>query len=98
MGNIREMPIGNVAHSHHKVIRIQQTAVAMEAFKLMHYNDVSGVAVINEHGKLMGAITTNDLKLIHADATMFKRLYSPIKDFMKNSLKEGMEKSWENSN
>jgi CBS domain-containing protein len=50
------------------------------------------VAVVDDTGKLVGAMSHSDLKLIQADARMFWRLHQTVKNFLQKNRKEGYER------
>lgn len=70
------------------MVKFNQEEIALEAFKTLHYLDITGGAVVDNDGKIVGAITLSDLKLIQSDGRMFFRLYQPIKSFLHKSLNE----------
>jgi len=92
IGSIKDKPITMLPSAKSTVIRIHENETTIEAFKLMHYKDISGVAVINDDGKLVGAISHSDLKLIQADGRMFWRLYQTVKNFLLKNRKEGYDR------
>jgi len=67
-----------------EIVSVPLTALAIDAFKLMHSKGVSAVAVVNEKNELVGNISASDLKQIGYDAKMFSKLYLKIDEFMKH--------------
>jgi len=67
-----------------EVVSVPLTALALDAFKLMHSKGVSAVAVVNEKNELVGNISASDLKQIGYDAKMFSKLFLKIDEFMKH--------------
>jgi len=63
-------------------ITIQEGAPAIEAFKLMDSRQITGLAIVDAHGKLVGNISARDLKIFikHID---FDRLVQPVGEFVK---------------
>lgn len=47
-----------------KVYTVKDSSTALEAFKLMKSHRVSGLGVVNEHGRLVGAISVSDLMVM----------------------------------
>jgi len=70
------------------VITIPIESRGIEAFKTMHENRVSAVAVVDANGKLVGNISVSDLKIIGFDGSMLARLYYPISQFLKLLAKD----------
>jgi len=64
------------------VISINQQKKAIEAFKLIHSNKISGVAVVDDNGYLVGNISASDLGKIGYDAAYLSRLFLSCKDFL----------------
>jgi len=92
LGPIKDKPISMMPSAKSTVFKVTEDDLAIEAFKLMHNKDITGVAVVNTDGKLVGAISHSDLKLIQADGRMFWRLYQTVKNFLLKNRKEGYER------
>jgi len=92
MGPLKDKPLSTIPSSHSTVVRVHQDEIALEAFKEMRYKNISGVAVVDDDGKLVGAISQTDLKLIQPDGRMFWRLYQTVKNFLLKNRKEGWER------
>jgi len=92
MGPIKDRPITMMPSARSTVVKVSENETTLEAFKLMHYKNITGVAVVNDEGKLVGAISHSDLKLIQSDARMFWRLYQTVKNFLLKNRKEGYER------
>jgi len=65
-----------------EVISIEEDAIAIDAFNLMVEQNISGVAIVDQTGKLKGALSLRDIKLISYDARLFWRLKQTIKNFL----------------
>jgi len=66
------------------VITIKETRSVLEAFKLIWESRVSGIAVVNSSGKLVGNVSTSDLKKAHFNSKgeMILDIFQSIKNFM----------------
>jgi 5'-AMP-activated protein kinase regulatory gamma subunit len=64
------------------VIAIDHNKPAIEAFKLMVENRISGLAVLDDNKKLMANISARDLRSIQQDAQLFERLYYSVGEFV----------------
>jgi CBS domain-containing protein len=64
-------------------ISIQEQAPAIEAFKLMDTKQITGLAIVDAQGKLVGNISARDLKIFikHID---FGKLVQPVGEFVKH--------------
>jgi len=64
------------------VISINHNKPAIEAFKLMAENRISGLAVVDDSKKLIANISARDLRSIQQDARLFERLYYSVGEFV----------------
>lgn len=64
------------------VFSVGEDSIAMDAFKLMVEKNVSGLAVVDKEGKLVGNISLRDLKAMSTDARLFWRLYQTVHNFL----------------
>ena len=65
------------------VLCIADSAPAIEAFKMMDSKQVTGLGIVDSHGKLVGNVSARDLKIFvkHID---FELLAQPIGEFVKH--------------
>jgi len=70
-----------------RVVCISEDATALEAFRLMHNEKVSGLAVVDRDNRVVGAISPSDMKEIHFDGGEFISLYLPVSEFIGKSRK-----------
>jgi len=64
------------------VISIDHSKPAIDAFRLMVENRISGLAVLDSNKKLMANISARDLRSIQQDARLFERLYYSVGEFV----------------
>jgi len=64
------------------VISIINTDTAFQAFQLMMQKKMSGLAVVNDNGELVGNISLSDIKLIGWNADYWNLLGFQIKDYL----------------
>jgi CBS-domain-containing membrane protein len=62
------------------VLSVNLNDKAIDAFKLMLQHDVSGIAVVDDKGKLVDNISNRDLKAIRPDIKAMWRLWTTIAD------------------
>ena len=61
-----------------KVVTVAKTTPMQEAIKLLVDNDVSGVAVVNEDGEMVGELSNRDiLRMFHEQASTVAQLMTP---------------------
>jgi len=66
-----------------KVISVELKDRAIDAFITMHEKRISGVAVVNESGTIVGNISASDLKAIGYDGELLTRLFYPVSEFLR---------------
>jgi len=82
LGGIRQKPIGQMKDITKEVITIKESETAMTAFQTMINKNISGLAILNDEGKLAGSISLRDLKVISTDGRLFWRLYQNLTFFI----------------
>lgn len=92
LGTVRNKPVTQFPTYNTHVHVINENEKAIDAFKLMTSHHVSGMAVINDQGKLVGNISLRDLKAIASDGRFFWRLYQTVKNFLQKIKREFQEK------
>eukprot|EP01118_Nematostelium_gracile_P019596 TRINITY_DN913_c0_g1_i1.p1 TRINITY_DN913_c0_g1~~TRINITY_DN913_c0_g1_i1.p1 ORF type:complete len:345 (-),score=81.03 TRINITY_DN913_c0_g1_i1:82-1056(-) len=66
-----------------EVLTIHQDQKAIEAFDLIFKNKVTGVAVVDDAGRLIGNISATDMRNIGADINYVSRVFHPTIDYLK---------------
>jgi CBS domain-containing protein len=70
------------------VISIDHSKCAIDAFRLMVDNRISGLAVLDSDKKLMANISARDLRTIQQDTQLFERLYYSVGEFVSHVRQE----------
>jgi len=70
---VEELELGN-----RKVVCVSTSDKVKDAFVKINSLKISGVAVLNSDGKLVGNISASDIKLIGLDASLFAKMELPI--------------------
>lgn len=65
-----------------EVLRVKESDTAISAFEKIVQARVTGIAVVNDSGSIVGNMSVRDLKGIHTDGRVFWRLFQSVKDFM----------------
>jgi len=73
---IKELGLGST-----NVISVTPNQRVIEAFKKIVINKVSGIAVVDENSRLVGQISSSDLKCISETGEMIKRLYETYNSY-----------------
>jgi len=69
-------------HVLKEVVHIKESQPALDAFNLMVKEAISGVAVVDDRGHLVGNLSVRDLKVMAPDGGLFWRLYGTAKSFL----------------
>jgi len=85
IGNAVDMPVRDIQGTNH-VLSVKEDTRAIVAFRDMARSGVSGLAIVDQNGKLVGNISLRDLKGIHPDAKIFWRLWNTVKMFKEKAL------------
>lgn len=70
------------------VLQVMPDTKAIDAFETMINNNIQGVAVADENGKLVGNLSLRDLKAIGSDASRFWRLQQTVQHFLEKLYHE----------
>jgi CBS domain-containing protein len=80
VGEAANVPVSELGSNNIPLVVKGETKAIM-AFQQMVQKNVSGVAVIDDNGKLVDNISLRDLKAIRPDAKVFWRLWNTVTDF-----------------
>ncbi len=83
---VRRMPVSAMLLHHHEPYLVRATDKALLAFQTMSEKGVTGLGVVDAHGKLVDVISARDLRGLTIDAASFYRLYSTVGE-LKNALR-----------
>jgi len=78
----------NKAIWYRTILSCNDTDVTIHAFNKMIDHNVTGLAVVNTEGSLVGSLSIRDLRGIGLNADKFYRLYLSVKDFKEVVMKE----------
>jgi len=79
IGPKKDKPVFLCPHFFHKVLSVSDSSTTIEAFDLMHQENVGGVAVVNSQGELVGSVTPRELKVICTSTGMFWKLFLSLR-------------------
>jgi CBS domain-containing protein len=74
LGSIKNKPLKEIDGAICKVISVKSSKT-IEAFNHMVAKDIGGVAVVDDHDQLVGALSLRDIKLLSSDLRFFWRLH-----------------------
>jgi len=86
--NSSRFPIMHEKISTHKlaykeVVSVSSDTRAIDAFEVIRSKKVTGVAVVDQSGKLVDNISASDLKLVGADVELLSRVFMSVSEFLK---------------
>jgi len=70
------------------VVSVNAGRTAMDAFSEMMSRNVSGVAIVDNDGKLVGNLSLRDIKGVTSDGKLFERLYRSVGGFVAELRKD----------
>jgi 5'-AMP-activated protein kinase regulatory gamma subunit len=92
LGDKRSTPVNEIHGVMHDVYCINMHQRAIDAFHQMVDKEVTGVAIVDDTGKLRGNLSLRDLKAMSTDGRFFWRLYQTVDNYLtklKRETKEG---------
>jgi len=93
LGTVKDKPIHQFSSMVIKpVVTVTESQRAIDAFQKMIDENIYGVAVVNDDGRLTGALSLRDIKLIQHDARFFWRLNQTVHNFLVKLRHEYTEK------
>jgi CBS domain-containing protein len=83
----RTMTVQQLDLGRRNVVTIHQEVPAYDAFKVIKDNQVAGVAIIDDNGKLVANISASDLRGM--TRTNFQALFRPVREFLERDRRRG---------
>lgn len=80
--SIGSAPVGDLGLGFGEVVVAHHKEKALRAFSTMYDRGVSGIAVVNDEGAVVGNISTSDLKDIGYDGKLISRLCGTCGEFL----------------
>ncbi|KAL6056049.1 hypothetical protein QOT17_016364 [Balamuthia mandrillaris] len=71
---------------NHKVFSINQNELVLEAWKSILENNILGLAVVDDHGVLVGSISVSDIKRSSSADSMWADVRLPIAEFLRKDF------------
>jgi len=92
MGPKKNKPVAEVAGVFHQVIGANLNQRAIDAFEMLVKENVSGIAILDDEGKIHGNLSLRDLKVMSTDDRLFWRLYQPLHTFIDKVRQEDAQR------
>jgi len=80
--------VGELGLGIRDVLCVNEHSKAADAFRMIADYNASGIAVVNNHGTLVGNISVRDLSAIKSDASFFRLLFLPVCEYLEANRKE----------
>jgi len=71
-----------------KLLFVKEDQRAVDAFKIMSDNNVSGLPILDTNGLLVDSISIRDLRVIGTNAARWRRLHQTVKEFKEIARQE----------
>jgi CBS domain-containing protein len=84
LGAVRKKKIHETDFGIQYVVSVLHNEAAIDAFKLLKICNVSGLAIVDDNGSLIGVISARDIKRISSTAAWISRLFKPVSEFVQN--------------
>lgn len=81
LGAKKDKPLKLCHHMYKDVVSVTEECTAIDAFNLMVDKNITGVGILDKDGRLTGALSIRDMKLISYDARLFWRLQQTVNNF-----------------
>jgi len=88
LGEKKDKPVNQMDRYYEEVVSIHQDGLAIDAFKTLVEKNITGLAVVDNDGKLKENISMKDLKAMSTDTRLFWRLYQTVHNFLLKVRKE----------
>lgn len=90
--DVSKKTVGELKLGLRNVISVKESDLTVSAFNAMRKNRISGVGVVNADGVLVGVLSVTDLRSVGYDDQLFKRLYTPVSEFLKLAHSQNAQK------
>jgi len=88
LGPVKDKPLRKCDGILKPVITVNESSRAIDAFAKMVDEKIGGVAVINDDGRLVGALSLRDIKAVSFDVKFFWRLHQSVAMFLQRLEEE----------
>jgi len=89
LGPRGQQPIRNIFRGFQKVVSVLPHNKAIDAFWVIHSQQISGVAIIDSQGRLVSNLSASDLKGVGSN--QFHRLFMPVVDYIKEMYRDAKQ-------
>jgi len=74
--------VGEIQLGYKDVHTIGEDSSVVAGFQMIREAGISGIAVVNNDGKLIGCLSLSDLRILGADFSLLKRVYMTIGEYL----------------
>jgi len=83
IGNLRDKKVGTMKNVYKDVKSIDEKTPAIKGFQMMTLFGFSGIAVLDDKGRVVDNLSLRDLKAIRLENQLIHRLFYPVQDFLR---------------
>jgi CBS domain-containing protein len=91
LGSLKDKRVGemeSILAPQEKLLFVKENQTAVEAFKIMTDNNISGLPILDNNGLLVDSISIRDLRVIGTNAARWRRLHQSVKEFKEIARQE----------
>jgi len=82
LGKYGECTLAELGFHSKPVISVKDTALAIDAFKLMGDHKITGIPILDSEGTIITNISSKDLRIVLSDPHFFEKLQYPVEKFV----------------
>jgi len=82
LGKYADCTLSQLGFQPKRVISVKETDIAIDAFKLMSDNKITGVPIVDSEGAIITNLSSRDLRNTLMDANFFEKLQMPVERFV----------------
>jgi predicted transcriptional regulator len=86
IGNLGSMTVAQLQLGFRDVRSFAEDSTALDAFMAMWREGLSGAAVVDKHGKILGNLSIDDVKDIDHDAASFEKMFESCGAYIRHKL------------
>jgi len=88
IGKVAQRQVKDFKIETELLVSVKNSTKTIVAFRQMVRTETSGIAIVDDHGKIIDNLSARDLRGIHTDANVFWRLWSTVSEFKKRIREE----------
>jgi len=82
LGKYGDYTLSELGFKPKKVFAVKETALAIDAFKLMSEQKITGITILDNDGAIITNVSSKDLRNVLSDPHFFEMLQLPVERFV----------------